>query len=106
MKEPTSPTPKPWRIQGVSDAVRIFVGDGRKKVILARLCPPQISEYETWANARLMVAAPDYRDALKFLLDRHAEHCGCKDPGEELCPGIKEAEDAISKATKEVWAAQ
>lgn len=48
-----------WRVEAVSDAVRIVVGQGRKKVILARLCPPQISEHETWANARLMCAAPE-----------------------------------------------
>jgi len=58
-----------WRIEAVSDAVRIVVGQGRGKVILARLCPPQIPEDETWANARLMCAAPDLLAASKGLLD-------------------------------------
>ena len=38
---------------------------GGKKVIFARLCPPQLSEHETWANARLMVAAPELLEAAK-----------------------------------------
>jgi hypothetical protein len=106
MKEPTSPTTGPWRIQGVSDAVRIFVGDGRKRVILARLCPPQISEHETWANARLMAAAPDLLAVLKYLLYCHDRQCCCGAKGAVPCPGIQGAREAIDKATKEVWVTQ
>lgn len=61
-------TPGPWQIEAVSDAVRVTARirsndlitrkPGGKKVILARLCPPQLPEAETWDNARLMSAAP------------------------------------------------
>jgi hypothetical protein len=92
------PTASPWRIEAVSDAVRIVVGQGRSKIILARLCPTQIKEDETWANARLMVAAPDLFAALQDMMKRHDERCGCQDPGEELCPGIAVAREALAKA--------
>jgi hypothetical protein len=92
------PTETPWRIEAVSDAVRIVVGQGRSKIILARLSPPQIKEDETWANARLMVAAPDLFASLQDMLKRHSERCGCEDPGEELCPGIAEARAAVTRA--------
>lgn len=62
-----TPTAGDWQIEGVSDAVRIFVGKGRSKIILARLCPPQISENETWANGYLMRSAPKMLDTLKWL---------------------------------------
>lgn len=95
------PTAAPWRIEAVSDAVRIVVGQGRKKIILARLSPPQIKEDETWANARLMVAAPDLLASLEDMLRRHDERCGCEDKGDKdsiLCPGIAEARESIAKA--------
>ena len=57
----------PWRVEAVSDAVRVVVGAGRKKIILARLSPKQIDEAETHANARLMAAAPEMYEALKLL---------------------------------------
>lgn len=92
------PTSVPWRIEAVSDAVRIVVGNGRKKIILARLSPPQIPEDETWANARLMVSAPELLASLEDMLKRHSERCGCEDPGEELCPGVAAAREAVAKA--------
>jgi len=67
------PTSREWRIEAVSDAVRIVVGQGRSKIILARLCPPQISENETWANARLMCAAPLLLKAAENLIKIHKE---------------------------------
>lgn len=62
-----TPTAGEWKIEGVSDAVRIYVGQGRGKIILARLCPPQLPELETWANGQLMRAAPTMLDTLKWL---------------------------------------
>lgn len=64
------PTSGPWRTEAVSDAVRVIVGEGRKKVILARLCPPQIPETETQANATLMAAAPELLVALETLVEK------------------------------------
>ena len=57
-------TPGPWRTEGISDCVRVVIGKGRQKVILARLAPPQLPEEETWANARIMGAGPELLDAL------------------------------------------
>lgn len=67
-------TPGPWSVECVSDAIRVFVrltrhsGQGTVKVILARLAPPRLPEAETHANARLMAAAPELLEALKFAL--------------------------------------
>lgn len=55
-----------WRTEAVSDAMRVVVGEGRKKIILARLRPPRLPEAETAANAVLMAAAPRLLDALKI----------------------------------------
>lgn len=89
-----------WRTEAVSDAVRVVVGDGRKKVVLARLCPPQLPEQETADNARLMAAAPKLLAALKDTLARHADRCGCRDEAdnEGICPGVVEAEAAVAAA--------
>lgn len=59
------PTEGEWRTEAVSDAVRIVVGTGKKKIILARLCPPQIPEKETATNARLMAASKRLLSVLK-----------------------------------------
>ena len=92
-------TKTPWRTETVSDAVRVVVGEGRAKVILARLCPKQITEEETFQNAKIIVLAVNSHArvvaALEDLLSRHASQCGCSDPGEELCPGIAEANAAL-----------
>lgn len=56
-KSAATPTPGPWRIEAISDCVRIVVGTGRKKIIIAKLNPKQIPESETLANARLIVDA-------------------------------------------------
>jgi hypothetical protein len=67
----------PWSVEAVSDAVRIIARipssdgltrkPGGKKIILARLNPPQISEQETWENAYAMHAAPEMLDALRAI---------------------------------------
>lgn len=44
-----------WQREAVSDAVRVTIGTGRSKVIIARLNPPQMPESETTANADLIV---------------------------------------------------
>lgn len=62
-------SPGPWRTEAVSDAVRVVVGSGRAKVILARCAPPQIPEGETHANARLMAAAPDLLEVARGVLE-------------------------------------
>jgi hypothetical protein len=64
-----SHTPEPWRTEAVSDAVRIVVGTGRRKIILARLNPPRLPEAETHANAKLMAAAPKLLKALKEIAE-------------------------------------
>src|SRR5574342_180434 len=89
-----------WRVEGVSDAVRIVTGTGKKKVILARLCPPQIPEDETWANARLMGQAPKLAGAVDALLRLHAEKCRCAEPGATLCPAVAEARKLLEEARK------
>lgn len=53
-----SHTPLPWESECVSDHCRVFVGKGRKRIILARLAPKQLPELETAANGRLMAASP------------------------------------------------
>lgn len=68
-----SHTREPWRVEAVSNAVRIVIGKGRKKVILARLNPPQLPEKETWANARLMVLAPEFLETCKLALDSFSD---------------------------------
>ena len=69
----TRHTPEPWSVEGVSDAVRIFVGKGRGKIILARLCPKQLPEDETWKNALLMGASPRLLEACRRALDALGE---------------------------------
>lgn len=90
------PTPGPWRIEAVSDAVRIVVGEGRKKIILARLCPPQIPEGETWDNARLMAAAPDLLEALKAITEAYRD-----DTKNMLGAAWAKVAEVIAKAEKE-----
>lgn len=85
-----------WRLEGVSDAVRVVVGTGRAKIILARLCPPQLPELETWANARLMAAAPALLKALEGFYDGEC-HCDTAQPPPcVMCL----AKAAIDKATQ------
>jgi len=93
-------TKGPWQIEAVSDAVRVIVGKGRKKIILARLRPPQLPEEETWENARLMASAPELLESLETLLGQHEARCGCQEVGEVLCPGIAEARAAVAKSQK------
>jgi hypothetical protein len=50
-------TPGPWESECVSDHCRVFVGAGRRKIILARLAPKQLPENETAVNGRLMAAS-------------------------------------------------
>lgn len=58
-----------WRTEYVSDAVRIVTGEGRSKIILARLNPKQIPETETAANAELMTLSPRLLEALNAIVD-------------------------------------
>lgn len=60
-------TPGDWRTEAVSDAVRVVVGEGRKKIILARLSPRQLPEQETHANARVMAIAPELLEVCTHL---------------------------------------
>lgn len=64
-------TPGPWDSECVSDHCRVFVGKGRRKIILARLAPKQLPENETAANGRLMAVSPEllvYAEAAHHLL--------------------------------------
>lgn len=97
------PTSQPWRTEAVSDAVRVVVGQGRKKVILARLCPKQIPEQETAANARLMAGAPALLKVLEEIvgdesLREHMMEADCSDCGSTLA----KAQQAISQAKGKV----
>jgi len=58
-----------WEVECVSDAVRVVVGTGRAKVILARLAPKQLPESETTDNARLMALAPRLLQALNAMIE-------------------------------------
>lgn len=91
-----NPTPGPWRTEGVSDAVRVVIGTGRQKIILARLRPPQLSENETWDNARLMAAAPELHDALKMFLECSPCRNGCK--ADDITCANNRAKAALEKA--------
>jgi len=104
-------TPGPWEIQAVSDCVRIVtrvekslpsspLRSNRKKVILARLNPPQLAEAETHANALLMATAPELLDALKACLhaaavNYDASEDNANNPTMQM---IGEAMDAGNKA--------
>jgi len=50
-------TEGPWDVEAVSNACRVTIGKGSGKVILARACPPQLQEEETWSNVKFMAAA-------------------------------------------------
>lgn len=92
------PTAPPWRVEAVSDAVRVVVGHGRGKVILARLRPPQLPEEETWANAHQMAASHELRAALEGMLREHALSCNCEEPRTKPCPEVVAARTALEKA--------
>lgn len=62
-------TPGEWRTESVSDAVRVVVGTGRQKIILARLAPRQIPEMQTHANAKLMALAPRLATTLVSIVE-------------------------------------
>lgn len=94
---PDGHTAGDWKVEAVSDAVRVVVGEGRKKVILARLAPPQIPENETQANAELMAASPKLKEALEAIL---RVHHNCNE-GESGMARYKMAE-AADKALKEL----
>jgi hypothetical protein len=71
--------------ESVSNAVRIVVEEGRRKVILARLAPKQIPECETQSNAELMSIAPILAQALISIVesglvsgyDHPLDYCRC-----------------------------
>ena len=64
-----------WSTEAISDAVRVVLRlGGQKKIILARLAPPQLSESETHANAHLMAAAPELYEAVELLLTVSISH--------------------------------
>ena len=62
-------TPGPWDSECVSDHCRVFVGKGRRKIILARLAPKQLPENETAANGRLMAASLELLEFGKAAYD-------------------------------------
>jgi hypothetical protein len=74
-----------WRVEAISDRVRIVVGRGRAKLILATLRTKQVPEAETVANASLMEMAPRLAKALIAIADSGlmsgTDHpidiCGC-----------------------------
>lgn len=84
----------PWASECVSDHCRVFVGSGRRKIILARLAPKQLPENETAANGRLMAAAPELlviaETAIKLLQDRGM-------PEQNSAHPIWKAWDAVKK---------
>lgn len=97
MGEPAhEPTSLEWRIEAVSDAVRIVVGQGRNKVILARLCPPQIPEDETWANARLMCGAQKLLKAAARLIEVQKGPSTSEEKDRAWC-ALQEAVDGTKK---------
>lgn len=93
------PTEGHWRTEAVSDAVRVVVGEGRKKIILARLCPPQLPELETHANAKLMSAAPELLSLLKEIVADEQLRELMKEPDCNDCGStLNRAQAAIAKA--------
>jgi|ERR1019366_6357189 hypothetical protein len=74
-----------WRTEAISDCVRVVVGKGRAKIILARCAPKQLPEAETTCNAKLMALAPQLANAFVAVVNSGliggADHpigmCGC-----------------------------
>jgi hypothetical protein len=93
-------TPGDWRSECVSDCCRVVVGEGRRKIILARLAPRQLSENESAANGRLMATSKKLLEALK---QAECAACGAIHGDEEMYPGqncaqCREARAAIAEA--------
>ncbi len=113
-------TRQTWRTEVVSDAVRIVIGKGRQKIILARFCPKQLPEAETHANATIASAAPELYAALEKAVETIRTWHGMKfvgrsvdDPGRALekkawdiyvehAPEMQDVRAALAKARGEV----
>ncbi len=97
-------TSLPWRTEAVSDAVRIVVGTGRSKVIIAKLNPKQLPEKETKANAEFIVRACSCHDELvgiaKFAI--HAIRNSSVLCPEQLISKIQEALDKAESKQQEL----
>ena len=85
-------TPGPWFVQDIPTAsIYISPAGGRPSVALA-LTKVNVPAGETMANARLIAAAPDLLEALRYLLDND---------GDCSADGIATCRAAIAKATGE-----
>lgn len=62
-----------WKTEYVSDAVRVVIGAGRQRIILARANTPQLREQEVAANMEFCAAAakatPGLLDLVEALLE-------------------------------------
>lgn len=109
-------TPGNWFITrsslGVHKYVEARIGGGMVQEIAC--CGPTEQPEQSEANARLIAAAPDLLEALRFLLPHvahaHADNCGDSDSynnaevqtcGCGLDSAVESAHEAIAKATGE-----
>lgn len=100
-------TTGPWRYEAVSDACRVVIGQGRQRIILARLAPKQLREAETTANAHLISAAPDLYEALNRMVEAAVLQPECAHSREpDLCDDCAfEREKSIGLAASAARAA-
>lgn len=100
-------TPGPWRLRrDRSEAPDDFIVMAPKGDSIADCAPghPYISAHEAGANARLIAAAPDLKDALKWALEALAASDLATWPdangwdADAYKLGLQQAKDALAKA--------
>ncbi len=99
----TKHTPGPWNIDSMK-AGSWFVSTGNDWSVCSRLSTVEHMEQQSYANARLIAAAPELLAALKILCDDDASYHGneiriaCNSHGEAI-ERLRIARAAIAKAT-------
>lgn len=90
-------TPGPWEFNynGGEAPTVIYAGELTDETFVAELCqglPPM----ETWANARLIAAAPELLAALKAARD-FIQGCSCSSEN-AVCEVVEQCDEHIRKA--------
>ncbi|NNM75011.1 hypothetical protein [Enterovirga aerilata] len=94
----TKHTPKPWAINPMVVQIDAMNGDGYIVPVCQMLWPTdERSEAETYANARLIAAAPDLLDALKDIVASY-ESYRAAEGDDDTSDSIELAEAAIRLA--------
>ncbi len=93
-------TPGPWKVEETSSGpIYIEARDGRALATLAAWSSDDMPGAA--ANARLMAAAPDLLEALRFLV-LDVEHYGAQGVAPTKA-AMNAAKDAVAKATGFAW---